>query len=194
MGPAFAACAILTTAMVQLGVPHEYIGTASALAYTCRTVGGSISTVVYVTILTNGLTKNLFPTVATALAKAGVPSAQVVAVATALIEGDAKSPALATVSPSALEAGVYGIKLAYSKSFRTVYLVSIAFGTLTIIAALFCGNFDSRLTNRVDVQLEKPSVHLMTLEGSDESNGTDLAVGESHSPTRIETYEHHAKA
>lgn len=188
MGPSFAACAILVTAMVHLGVPHEYIGAASSIAFTCRTIGGSISTVVYLTILTNGLTKNLFPTVAKALAEAGVAETEIIPVATALIEAEATSPALAAVSPTALEAGVYAIKTAYAESFRTVYLVSIAFGALTIIAACFCGNFGKLMTNRIDVRLEKPSVHVAGSEGLGSAD-----VGIEERPIEIEL-EHRGKS
>jgi hypothetical protein len=41
------------------------------------------------------------------------------------------------------------IKTADSQAFKTVYLTSIAFGGLSILAALFAQNIDEKLTDQV---------------------------------------------
>ena len=110
-------------------------------------------------ILTNQLTDNLGTNVATALAEAGLPVADIPAVSGALETGDTTSPALALATPAALAAGIMAIKLTYAHTFKIIYLVSIAFGTVGTICAAFTRNVGEYLTNRVDVILDE-QVHL----------------------------------
>lgn len=139
--------------MIQLGVPHQYLGLAMGVVTTARNVGGSISSTVYTVILNNQLTNNLGENVGTALAKAGLPLAEIPGVVEALATGDAKSPALASADPAALAAGVLALKLTYVHAFKVIYLVSIAFGVLGTACALFSKNVGEFMTNKVDVKM-----------------------------------------
>ncbi len=146
---------VVINAMVQLRVPHQYIGVAMGLVTVFRYVGGSVGTTVYQVILTNQLTDNLGVNVATALAEAGLPLASIPAVTEALATGNATSPALALASPAALAAGATAIKLTYADAFKIIYLVSIAFGTVGTICAAFTRNVGEYLTNKLDVILDE---------------------------------------
>lgn len=53
------------------------------------------------------------------------------------------------ITPAIAAAVGDGVKLAYTHSFSTVYLASIAFGGLAIIATLFTSDIDHFLTNYV---------------------------------------------
>lgn len=52
-----------------------------------------------------------------------------------------------------LSAVMDAVKTAYSQSFRTVFLVSIAFGGLSVITSLFSAPVDDRFTNDVAAKL-----------------------------------------
>jgi len=159
---------VASTSMAQLGVPHEYIGIASLILVTARTVGGSVATTVYTVILQNDIKNHGAKRVAIAVAEGGVPLTSLLPVVVALLAGDQTSPALITAFetyPKAILAGVAALKEAYSHAFRIVYLVSIAFGTLGTICAAFSLNVDKLLTRHVDVTLDE-GAHLKTHEGN----------------------------
>jgi hypothetical protein len=152
---------VLVNSMVQLNVVHQYIGVAMGIVITARNVGGSVATTIYTVILDNQLKANLGKDIATALAKAGLPLAEVPEVTGALATGNLTNPILATVSPAILWAGGYALRLSYAHAFKVVYLVSIAFRVLAMCCALGTKNFGHLLTKKVDVNLEE-GVHLHT--------------------------------
>ncbi|KAK7204237.1 trichothecene efflux pump [Myxozyma melibiosi] len=152
IGALISSITIISTTMAQLGVPHEYIGVASGLAITSRSVGGTVATVVYTTVLQNDVSSRIGTVVGTALAKAGLPTDEIVNVLYALVEGD--QSALASISPNILAAGEYALKLTYAHAFKMVYLVSIAFGGVGMICAAFSMDVDHLLTSQVDVTME----------------------------------------
>jgi hypothetical protein len=159
---------VASTSMAQLGVPHEFIGIASLILVTARTVGGSVATTVYTVILQNDIKNHGAKKVALALAEGGVPLPSLLPVVTALLGGDQTDPALEAAfvaHPQAILAGVAALKQAYAHAFRIVYLVSIAFGTLGTICAAFSLNVDKLLTRHVDVTLDE-GAHLRTHEGN----------------------------
>jgi hypothetical protein len=162
-----AGATVASISMAQLGVPHEFIGIASALLITARTVGGPVATTVYSVILENDIKDRGAHSIATALVEAGLPLPTVLDVLTALLAGDPTSPALASAAktnPLAVFAGVIALKEAYSKAFRLVYFVSIAFGVCGTICAAFSLNVAHLMTRHVDVTLDE-GAHLKTIEG-----------------------------
>jgi hypothetical protein len=164
--------------MVQLNIPHQYIGVAMGLVITARNVGGSIATTVYTVVLSNNLKSHLGLNIATALAKAGLPLADIPAVTEALATQNVTSPAFGLANLAQLEAGIYAVKVSYADAFRLVYLVSIAFGGLGILCAFWTKNFGYLMTRQVDVILEE-GAHLSThleLKGGHviDHDGTEL--------------------
>lgn len=129
------------------------------LITTARNVGGSVSTVIYTVILTNQLNAHLGINIATALAKAGVPLADLPAITGALATGNATSPALRLASPAQLGAGVLALKYTYRDAFKLIYLVSITFGVIGTVFAVFSQNVGKFMTNKIDVQLDS-SLHI----------------------------------
>lgn len=161
-----AAATVASTSMAQLWVPHEFIGIASALLITARTVGGAVATTGYSVILQNNIKDQGAHSIATALVKAGLPLPTVLDVLTALLAGDPTSPALASAvktNPLAVFVGVIALKKAYSKAFRLIYFVSIAFGVCGTICAAFSLNVAHLMTRHVDVTLDE-GAHLKTIE------------------------------
>jgi hypothetical protein len=145
--------------MIQLAVPHQYLGVAMGLVTTARNVGGSISSTVYTVILTNQLESNLGLNIATALANAGLHIAEIPSVTEAIATGNVTSPTLALISTEALGAGILAFKLTYRGTFKLIFLVSITFGVVGIVCALFSQNVGQFMTNKVDVQLDS-SIHI----------------------------------
>ncbi|PMD55689.1 siderophore iron transporter [Hyaloscypha bicolor E] len=126
------------------------IGLASGLLGSFRQVSGSIAASIYVSILTNRLTTTLPANVAPAALNAGLPSADLPALFAALATGTATAmEAVPGITPTVIAAVGDAVKVAYSQAFKTVYLTSIAFGGLSIIAALFITSIDDSMTDFV---------------------------------------------
>jgi Fungal trichothecene efflux pump (TRI12) len=81
---------------------------------------------------------------------AGLPSADLPALFAALATGTATAmEAVPGITPTVIAAVGDAVKVAYSQAFKTVYLTSIAFGGLSIIAALFITSIDDLMTDFV---------------------------------------------
>lgn len=126
------------------------IGLASGLLGSFRQASGSIAASIYVSILTNRLTTTLPANVAPAALSAGLPSADLPALFAAIAAGTATAmEAVPGITPTVIAAVGDAVKVAYSQAFKTVYLTSIAFGGLSIIAALFITSVDHLMTDFV---------------------------------------------
>ncbi|KAF4447577.1 trichothecene efflux pump [Fusarium austroafricanum] len=148
------ACAtIASTSMIQLGVPHHFIGIATGLAITCRSVGGSIGTTIYSTVLSSRFRSYLASKAAKPLAMAGVDPKAIGGILTALLSGNPNDPALEGVSPDILAIAGKGIKSAFASALRAVYLISIAFGAVAVICVAFSKDVDHLMTKEVNIRL-----------------------------------------
>jgi hypothetical protein len=154
MGVSVGGGMIIATAMIQMEVTHEYLGIATSLAITARNLGGSVGTVIYVSIFTGRLKYYIKSLLAIPLAMAGVPLANLEGAVLALT-GAGPLSALGGLTPAQIEIGVHGVKDAYSHALRIVYLSSIAFGVLGTVAVSFCRNVDHLMTNKVDIKLDE---------------------------------------
>jgi len=163
------ATSVISTAVIQVGVAHEFIGIATGLTICSRAVGGAVGTTVYSTILQARLKKNIIKDVAFPLAYSGLNPALLPAVVGALSTGDLTDPSLAALTPQMLEIAVEGLKKAWTESFRVVYLVTIAFGVVGTLVVCFSANTDHLLSHKIDIKLE---------EGAHVNANTD--TGEGH--------------
>lgn len=59
-----------------------------------------------------------------------------------------------SVVPEILGAGVYGLKVACSNSFKIVYLFFLAFGVVGSVCAMWTTNVGKFMTDRVGVRLD----------------------------------------
>lgn len=124
--------------MIQLGVSHAYIGIATFVTIVVRTTGGSIATTIYSAMLQNYEKKNLPLRIASATLPLGLPETSLVALIEAI--------SLGSVSAAAIEVAV--------AAFKRVYLVSITFGAIGIVAALFTLDLNDKLTTEVSAQVD----------------------------------------
>ena len=79
-----------------------------------------------------------------------MPSADLPALFAAIAAGTSASiEAVPDITPKVIAAVGDAVKVAYSQAFKTVYLTSIAFGGISIIAALFITSIDDLMTDYV---------------------------------------------
>ncbi|OQU94856.1 hypothetical protein CLAIMM_01147 [Cladophialophora immunda] len=145
---------IVSLTYIQVSVPHEFIGIATGLSVCFRTVGGAVGTVVFTTILSNVLSKRMVPDIVAPLAKAGVALKSIPEVIAALVAGNIKDSGI-QLTQSQLATAVKGLQDAYTSSFRTVYLSSIAFGGVALVAVCFAADIDHLMTKKVEIRLEE---------------------------------------
>jgi len=145
---------IVTTAMVQLAVEHEYIGLVTQMAVTARNAGGAVGTVVYISIFTGRLKANVKSRVAIPLAMAGVDPHHLGEVVEALM-GQAPPSVLQLLSPEQLGLAMAGLKQSFIHSFRVVFLTSIAFGVVGTAAAIMTKDVDHLMTDKVEMTLDE---------------------------------------
>jgi branched-subunit amino acid transport protein len=119
-----------------------------------RSVGGTVATAIYTSILKNKVAHFIPTYLALPLAKAGVSPASLPGVIHAL-SSHTGLEALAALTPEQLEIGKYGVKQSFAHAFRIVYLVTIAFGVLGTVAVSFTSNVDHLMTRKVDIKLEE---------------------------------------
>ncbi|KEF59507.1 uncharacterized protein A1O9_04351 [Exophiala aquamarina CBS 119918] len=135
---------------IQFGAQDHQIGVATGLAGSVRATGGAIAIAIYSSVLNSRVTQNLPIKVAAVVIQAGLPPAMVQPFIVALASGQVAS--LATIegaTPVIIAAGVDALRGVYADGFRTIFLVSIAFGVLACLAAAFVSSVDHKLTKYV---------------------------------------------
>ena len=88
--------------------------------------------------------------------KAGLPASSVEGLLTALASGSTSAiSAVPGVSAHILAVAGTTLKEAYSQSFKIVFLATIPFGVVALVAAFFAKDIDDRLTHDVVRRLGK---------------------------------------
>lgn len=91
---------------------------------------------IYVTILRNRMTSNTRSIVVPAIINAGLPADSVEAFLPIFVSSSTDSiQAFPGITPAIIAAATNGFRQAYGASFQTVFLASIAFGSVAILAA-----------------------------------------------------------
>jgi hypothetical protein len=153
------------------------IGLASGLLGSVRQVSGSVATSIYVSILMNRLATTLPANVKPAVLGAGFPSDDLPALYAAIGAGSAaameKVPGITVKVLAALEDA---LKVAYAEAFQTVYLASIAFGGLAIIAAFFSRSIDDLMTGYVARKFRGTETNAAGPVYAEKNNNGDLNI------------------
>ncbi len=154
----FAFLIVLTVVNTSLHMRHSDLGLAIGLIATFRAAGGALGDSVFGTILNGVVNAQLGPRIIAAATKEGFKGslAQLVP---AVIDNALGIPgALAKVNgvTPAIEAATFAAyRAAYGRAFQLVFLSSIPFSVLAVVAALFIKDASQYLTNHTAVVLEK---------------------------------------
>ena len=146
---------LLALVMVPFTVKPGDIGLASGFQSSCRGISGTIATAIYSTVLANRNLQNIPAQVSKAAIGAGLDPANVpkaIAAAESSVAGALnKVPGMTPTIAKAIE---HGVQLANAQSYRTMFLVSLAFGITAVAASWFIGNMDKHLTGDVARKLQ----------------------------------------
>lgn len=141
------------------------LGSAGGIGGSIRFLITSISTTVYNVVLSNRQADEIPTKVPAALIGAGLPEGSVLSFIQALAVGPSALAQVPGINPEITAAGVRAYKIANASSFRTVFLTTIAFSSVALIASLFLPNFDKLLTKEVATTLGKEKTMDSKVEG-----------------------------
>ena len=134
------------------------LGSAGGIGGSIRFLITSISTTVYNVVLSNRQADEIPLKVSSAVVENGLPMSSVAAFIKALTVGPAALASVPGITPRIIAAGSRAYKEANSDSFRTVFLTTIAFSSVALIATLFFPNFDALMSDKVATTLGKEKV------------------------------------
>jgi hypothetical protein len=144
----------LSITLVTLTVKNQKeLGSASGVAGSLRFLISSISATIYTVILSNRLATTIPTRVGPAVVGAGLPASSVAEFIAALALGSSALDAVPGVTPTIVAVGMRAYQLANAAAYRTVFLSTIAFTGVAIIATLLLPNVDHLLTGDVATTL-----------------------------------------
>ncbi|KIM94667.1 hypothetical protein OIDMADRAFT_135585 [Oidiodendron maius Zn] len=152
---------VTTLAYVSSGlfVPHDELGVSAGLIGTFRSAGGSVGNAVFSTILNSIINKQLGTRIAEAAIANGFSPSQLSALIPAVIENAVGVPdAFANIpsaTPAVIEVTAQAFRDAYAYAFRKVFLSTIPFGVIGLLAAWFVKDPSHLLNNDVAVYQER---------------------------------------
>lgn len=146
----------LTLSSMALVWEPEDIGLVAGAMGSIRTACSSIATSLYVSILSNQLTKYIPRYVAPAATDAGLPALSLAKLFDGITSGSFDS--VPGITPEIENAVGHAVKHAYAMSFRTVFLCTLPFGVIIIVAALMSPNVEDYLTGDVARKLQGKSL------------------------------------
>ncbi|CAK1365717.1 unnamed protein product [Cercospora beticola] len=158
-GSALAVCGGLMVGLLEVIVStvvtividdQSEIGAAAGVFGSIRAAAGVLATAIYSSVLMNKLTEYTASDVVPAVVAAGLPVTSLEAFLTALSTGNtAALQEIPGVTPAAIGAGAAALREAYAKAFKIVWLATLAFGLLAVVASFFTTNIDDRLSHDV---------------------------------------------
>lgn len=131
------------------------LGSASGIAGSIRFLISSIAATVYTVILSNRLTQTTTGQVIPAVINAGLPASSAPSFLAAFSIGPSAFEKVPGITPTILAIGTRAYQEANASAYRTVFLTTIAFTGVAIIATLFLPNVDHLLTANVATTLHE---------------------------------------
>ena len=130
-------------------VPDSLLATTAALSLSVRTVGGSIGYTIYLNIFSKKLATKLPALVASYAITAGLAATDAEAFVTQFLTAPANITSAPGYTPAIAQAATMGSRWAYAESLKWVWVTSIPFGVLAIIACCLVPNIKQYQTNRI---------------------------------------------
>jgi hypothetical protein len=141
-----------------LFVPQEELGVSAGLIGTFRSAGGSVGNAIFSTIATSITNKQLASRIAAAAIAAGYPPAGFGALIPAVIENAVGVPfvfAKTNATAAVIAATEEAFKDTYAYAFRRVFLATLPFGIIGLVAAWFVKDPSHLLNNHIAIHQER---------------------------------------
>lgn len=137
--------------------PDDLIATVTAITLAIRVIGGAVGYTVYYNVLINKFVPKATELIGGSMVKMGITNATyigeaIVLTGASMIQELQLIPGISG-NQTRYEILVAAGQLAYAESYKFVYLASIAFGCVSIIASCFLGDISEYMDNHVAVVL-----------------------------------------
>ena len=129
------------------------IGLAAGVLGSLRALGGAVAQAVYVSVLNNEVAKNIPKYVGAAATAAGLPESSLSSLLEAVSSGSSLQ-GIDGVTESVVTALLTAHKVAYSESFRIVFLCTIPFSVLLVISSCFVPSMRNHVHYQVARRLQ----------------------------------------
>jgi hypothetical protein len=131
------------------------IGTAAGVAGSSRSAISTVASTIYSVVLATRTATELGRQVPAAVVAAGLPAGSVSAYMTAIAAGgtEALLGEVQGLTQEVLAAGTEAYRWAYTDAYKTIFLVSLAFGGLAIISSFFIPDVDHLMDGKVAATL-----------------------------------------
>lgn len=135
--------------------PDDIIATVAALTLSIRVIGGCIGYTTYYNVFLSYFKPNAIKYIGGTMVKLGITNTTYITEAIELT-GASLLEELKTIPGIAGNEAAYNMvvsagQVAYAESYKYVYLVSVAFGSISIIAACFLGDIQKYMDDHVAV-------------------------------------------
>jgi hypothetical protein len=172
----------LTLSAVGLLWEPDDLGLVGGVLGAVRSAAGAIATAMYSSILTSESSKYLPQYVGPAAVEAGLPESSVPSLLASLSTGNFTGVEGITADiTTAVRVATWD---AYSISYRTVFLCTLPFGVILLIASVLAPNVEDYLTDEVARRLHMPNEEKMDVKHKDlmmDDRGSEV---DAHAATR----------
>ncbi|KAI0154272.1 trichothecene efflux pump [Xylariaceae sp. FL1272] len=157
---------------VTLILPPQDIGLATGVLGSIRAIGGVVAQSLYVSVLGNKLTELQPKYVTDAALNAGLPESSLQQLFSALTSGDFSS--VPGIDSDIIASVTTAVKWAYADSFKLVFLVTIPFSIILIIASCFIPDLEKMLGDNVAKKLQRRTKNPNTNLGEKSSGSREV--------------------
>jgi hypothetical protein len=134
-------------------VPDSLLATTAALSLSIRTLGGTIGYTIYLAVFMNKLSTNLPNSVARYVSEAGLSAKDVENFVTIFLTDPANIDNVPGYTVKIAGAANLGSRWGYSESLKWVWVTSVPFGVLAMVACCFVPSIKKWQTRRIAVEL-----------------------------------------
>lgn len=141
----------LLVALVQFTAPHEYLSTATGLAFSARAIGGAFGSAVLDAIVNGSVGSTLIPKVTAAALSAGLPRSS-------LLEAMASGEGLTSVegvNQNIVAAATEASQSAYAHAYRLAWWSIFPFVVITLISVACLKGVKEQMTEKVEATVER---------------------------------------
>ncbi|KAF7294672.1 MFS general substrate transporter [Mycena indigotica] len=154
----------LIVALTQFTAPHQYLSTATGLAFSARAIGGAFGSAILDAIINNKLT-SYAQDVGGAAVSAGLPTSSAPALIEALRAGGPVTPeAVPGISPTIIAAALDKSHHVYARAYRFAWIPIIPFVILAMVAIVCLQDVKDLMTEHVEATVEHMEAPLQEQE------------------------------
>lgn len=144
---------MLLAALIQFTSPHEYLATATGLAFSARAIGGAFGSAVLNAIINGKLSDTWAPQVSEAAVGAGLPEVSLPKLLQALQTGQGFTM-ITGLTPDVLAAAQHASYWAYARAYRLAWWSIFPFVVVAIVAVACLKGVQGLMTEKVEATVE----------------------------------------